>query len=331
MRRLILLVCTLVAAGFSAAQETAPRLAMPVDPVEAIIQEFETHDFVAIVVGGYDEEHEVLHTLLNTPAFSSIVDVIVVEFGGSRHQDTIDTFTSGGSVPYAELEKVWQQTTQPHHVSDPPVYGAFFRAVREVNSELPEDDQLRVLGAEPPIDWDQIEDYQDLLPWLQRRFPFEAEVVEREVLDKGRKALLLSGGLHFANGTPLLNAIDDHGASILKIWTISDQDLTALQPDIESWPRPSLARVQDTTLGAADIVESYMAINFPPGPFEEQFDAVLYLGPESSLTESEIAPELCSDQEYLAMRLPRLQIAADGGAPFLDQFTEYCNSVLDSR
>jgi hypothetical protein len=58
---------------------------------------------------------------------------------------------------------------------------------------------------------------------------------------------------------------------------------------------------------------------------------VLYLGPESSLTEAKIAPELCSDEEYLAMRLPRLQIAAEAGAPFLEEFTDYCNSVGDRQ
>ncbi len=108
------------------------------------------------------------------------------------------------------------------------------------------------------------------------------------------------------------------------------EKLSSLQPGVVSWPRPSLARVAGTILGAADIVESYEAFNFPPGAFEEQYDAVIYLGPEPGLTETQISPELCVDNGYLEMRLRRLRIAADGGAPFLDQFVEYCGSFLEA-
>jgi hypothetical protein len=123
------------------------------------------------------------------------------------------------------------------------------------------------------------------------------------VLEKGRKALLLSGGLHFANGTLLVRSIKSHGASLFKIWT-AYEDLAELQPGLRSWPIPSLAIVSGTVLGAPDIRDSvYDSLLFPPGPFEEQYDAVLYLGPPSSLTQAKIAPELCSDEEYLGMRL----------------------------
>jgi hypothetical protein len=331
MSREFPLVCALAAAGLSSAQESALPPAVPVEPIGAIIEELEGHDLVAIAVVGYEEEHQLLTALLNAPEFPLLVDDIVVEFGASRYQETLDTFISGGSVPYADLKKTWQQTTQPHHAADLPIYEAFFRAVREVNSSLPPENRLRVVAAEPPIDWEVIETYEDLLPWLQQRFPYEAEVVEREVLKKGRKALLISGGLHYANGTPLLNAIDAHGRSIYRIWTISNGVLKALQPNGASWATPSLARVTGTNLGAADIVGAYLAYTFPAGPFEQQYDAVLYLGPEERLTEAEIAPELCFDQEYLDMRLPRLRIAAEGGAPFLNEFEEYCDSVENRR
>jgi hypothetical protein len=254
-----------------------------------------------------------------------------VEFGASRYQSALDEFINGGSVPYSELRKIWQQTTQPHDASDPPVFEAFFRTVREINVTLPVQDRLRVLAAEPPIDWDVIANYDDLLPWLQRRFPFEAELVEREVLDKNRKALLLSGGLHFAEGTPLLNTIEAHGASIYKIWMLSDAVMKTLQPNVTSWPIPSFARVAGTQLGVGDIVGAYGYRQFPTGPFEREYDAVVYLGPAESMTQAKIAPELCSDQEYLAMRLPRLRMAAAAGAPFLAEFEEYCKSAENRR
>jgi hypothetical protein len=194
----------------------------------------------------------------------------------------------------------------------------------------PRDAQLRVVLAEPPIDWSAIETFADLLPWLQRRFPYEAEVVEREVLTKDRKALLLSGAGHYLNETPLLNAIQAHGKSLFKIWSTNREDLADLQPNVRAWPRPSFALIRGTALGAADIASFYTVGIAPPGPLEEQFDAVLYLGPPSALTEAEIAPELCSDQEYLDMRLRRLKMAAENGAPgWLEHFSDYCAAVTE--
>lgn len=47
---------------------------------------------------------------------------------------------------------------------------------------------------------------------------------------------------------------------------------------------------------------------------EEQFDAVLYLGPVSSITMSEVSAALCADAEYTKMRLARLALLAGGPA-----------------
>jgi hypothetical protein len=48
---------------------------------------------------------------------------------------------------------------------------------------------------------------------------------------------------------------------------------------------------------------------------EEQFDAILYIGPKSSITYSSLSPELCSDQTYLAMRAARRQLFAGLAGP----------------
>jgi hypothetical protein len=324
----LLLCCALVTTRASPAQDSAPPPAVPRDAIASILATFATHDFVALGVHGYEEEYELWLTLLHTPEFQGSVDDIVVEFGSARYQEVMDRFTRGAEVPYDELKNVWQQTTQPHHVADAPIYENFFRAVREINATLPNDDQLRVVLAEPPIDWALIEDFEDLLPWLQRRFPYEAEVVEREVLTRGRKALLISGTGHYLNGTPLLNAIRAHGKEAFKIWTTTDVDIADLQPSTRSWTTPSLALVAGTVLGSADIHGFYGAGTAPPGPLEEQFDAVLYLGPPSNLTKAQIASELCFDRAYLDMRLPRLELAAANGASaWLDDFRSFCEQA----
>ena len=60
---------------------------------------------------------------------------------------------------------------------------------------------------------------------------------------------------------------------------------------------------------------------------EEQFDAVLYLGPPSSIVMSTWTPALCADQAYMKMRLERIALA---GLPpsEADALKKHCASVL---
>jgi hypothetical protein len=56
-----------------------------------------------------------------------------------------------------------------------------------------------------------------------------------------------------------------------------------------------------------------------PLRMEEQFDAVLYVGPKSSITYSGLSPELCRDQAYVKMRTARLELfsgSPQGSATF---------------
>jgi len=82
--------------------------------------------------------------------------------------------------------------------------------------------------------------------------------------------------------------------------------------------------LRDTTIGSAIV---------NPGPqrrpvrVDEQFDAILYLGPPSSMTASRLEPALCSDRAYIEMRLFRLNlISPPPGAKFrpADQLKDYC-------
>jgi hypothetical protein len=120
---------------------------------------------------------------------------IVVEFGNSRYQDLVDRFTRGEEVPPELLRHVWQDTTQVEYTWDLPIYEEFFQAVRDVNSSLPGSRKLRVLLGDPPIEWEKIHSLDDLKPWLNRD-SFAAEVVRREVLARGRRALIIYGDQH---------------------------------------------------------------------------------------------------------------------------------------
>jgi hypothetical protein len=43
---------------------------------------------------------------------------------------------------------------------------------------------------------------------------------------------------------------------------------------------------------------------------QDQFDAILYMGPAKSITYSKLPASLCADAQYMQMRQTRTQIAA---------------------
>jgi hypothetical protein len=60
--------------------------------------------------------------LIRDPRFAVTVNDIVVEFGKALYQDTMDRFINGEEIPYGELRKTWENTTQAHDVWDAPIY-----------------------------------------------------------------------------------------------------------------------------------------------------------------------------------------------------------------
>lgn len=329
---LIVLALILAIGPFGAAQPQPSRPAIPIEPISTIVEQFKSHTVVALG----DNEASVQGSefrikLVRDPRFAAVVNDIVVEFGNSRYQDLIDRFTRGEEVPSESLRHVWQDTTQVEYNWDLPIYEQFFQAVRDVNSSLQGSRKLRVLLGDPPIEWEKIHSLDDLKPWLNRD-SFAAEVVRREVLAKGRHALIIYGDQHLVRPamTPVPNIVggivaqlERSGTSIFTVHTETRQDLSALQPDVASWPKPSLAILRDTTLGAAMIDSRH------PSRLADQFDAVLYLGSPGEMTVSKLSRALCSDHTYLEMRIARLAlIPPPPNAPMapIQMLKEYCQN-----
>jgi hypothetical protein len=79
-------------------------------------------------------------SMVDNPAFRNKVRSIVVEFGSTTEQLTLDRYIRGENVSKAQLEQVWKTTTQASNgVWDSPNYMEFFAAVREINSKLQAD------------------------------------------------------------------------------------------------------------------------------------------------------------------------------------------------
>jgi hypothetical protein len=334
----VLLLASWPMAGGGARQVVKP--AVPVDPVDGILDAFKTHEVVMLPGGhGGKRGHDLLLRILRDTRTPGLVTDVVVEFGTSRYQDVIDRFIRGDAIPDATLRHVWQDTTIPGVTNDGPYVEEFYRAVRAMNADLPKEKRYRVLGGDPPIDWDNIVTAADLRKWTVRRDTFAADLIHRDVVERGRRALVVYGPAHFPRKEVLTNynmsdwqaqtmtsLLEDAGIRPFVILSDSGRSAVDLQPDIASWPVISLALVGGTVLGAADFtvfngdsdrfvirgVDDFVKIpkeQYKPMRMEDLADAILWNGVNKPPTPILLSNATCADPAYLTMRLARIKLA----------------------
>lgn len=344
-----LLPAVLAVATWPAVAIAAP--AAPLDPVEAIVDAFDDYQIVALGEGNHGNlpGHAFRLQLLRDPRFLAQVQDIVVEFGNSRYQDVIDRYVAGEDVPADELRRVWRDTAQANPVWDVPIYEEFFRAVRDVNAGLPAEKRLRVVLGDVPFDWSAVRTVADYNRQPQRNDLASSAIIRREVIAKGRKALVVFGDMHFlreqlpfdGTGTrpqarSIVAILEAENVRVFSIYTNSFVDPATLQPDVATWQPPRIALLQGTPLGGAPFV-TFQPVSVivdgqrvPVDPalsptMEEQFDALLYLGPPSAMRSSLPAPALCQDQAYLDTRFFRMTLVGMGAQ--VEQAKQYCRMV----
>jgi hypothetical protein len=225
----------------------------------------------------------------------------------------MDRFVRGGNVSDEALRHVWQDTTQISGVWDRPIYEDFFRAVRAVNGSLSRERQLRVLLGDLPVDWDAArrtpptpgerrllgQPVQNSIEGSMNRDRHAADIVQRQVLARQRRALVIFGDMHLIRRPGSIVGLLERNAesrvfNIQNATRNSFDSLRELQSDLSSWPVPSLALVSETVLRLKEF---------------SSFDAVLYLGPPSAMTVSQLPQSLCSDAKYVSMRRERMAVS----------------------
>jgi uncharacterized iron-regulated protein len=190
--------------------------------------------------------------LVRHPDFPKKVRNIIVEFANSRYQATLDRYIAGGDVPLAELQPVWQDTTQVG-VWDSPLYAQFFAAVREVNLQLSAAQRLRVLAGDPPIDWTEIRDRHTYERVMVRRDEHPAFILRSQVLARGQKALLIYGSGHLYRTGGITKAVHDtHPGKIFVVGVMGGNNPVYEQFDkaLSSSERPVLVSLRGTPFGS---------------------------------------------------------------------------------
>jgi len=250
------------------------------------------------------------------------VNDIEVECGNSLYQPVLDRYIAGEDVPFTEVRKVWRDTTQSM-CGQSGFFEQLFPLVRAINQKLPTTKRLRVLAGDPPIDWDKVKTFEEAMKSVDREASI-ASVMEKEVLSKHRKALMLFGTFH------LMHGIDDSAVSAyekdypnltfvisdLRVYD-TDRPIASISP-FALWPNPSIALTKGTWLGAlllSDVFQSGIMIDpdckmqivlFPPRlqkqaqkPMEHYIDAFLYLGPQEFRLSEPIPADIALDADYM--------------------------------
>ena len=290
------------------------RPSTPADPrpqfaIAAIVDAFDKHPLVGLGESHRNQQvHDFIVALVRDPGFLHKVDDIVVEFGSARYQDVMDRYVAGEPVSSDDLRRVWRDTVNIL-VWDAPVYQRFFETVRAVNRTRPPGSRLRVLLADPPLDWTAIQSREEWERVAATRDEHAAEIVEREVLGKKHRALLIFGSGHLTRDTAAYGTSPDrqhplnvaeilagrHPGTILLIWSHTPGWMTSrLDSRLASWSKPSFALLNGTWLGASSVGPRGQSPTL-----EQLADAFLYLGPTKQQTDSEPSPTIYRDPDYM--------------------------------
>ncbi len=281
----------------------------------AILQAFQTHDIVLFgEMHGNQQEYAWLCQLVNNPAFDDRVDDIVVEFGNARYQDIVDRYLAGDNVSVDQVRPAWRNMI----ASVPPVspvYGDFYEAIRQANLAHHEHHPLRLVMGSPPGNWDKIRTVRDLAPFEAEREQWYAQVVKTRVLAKHHRALLIMGAGHFLRGfsQSLSDELLMHqhrpvppvdpsqlgpgyiertlraaGANpwLVVFGTNAIDDRGHTDARFHAWHDPTIVSLPGSWAGSLPAQPILSAGHAPATPLTlaDQADALLYLGPCSTLT-----------------------------------------------
>ncbi len=298
--------------------------------IPAILKTFETFEIVAMesAHGGKDVDDFIL-SLIRDPRFPASVNDIVVECGNVRYQPILDRYIAGENVPFTEVQHVWRDTTVQQMCGASGFYEQLYPLVRSLNQRLPSTRRLRIVAADPPIDWSTVRSYQDLTPFFDRDGSI-ASVMEREVLSKHRKALMLFGIFHLVHGGgpgegDAVTRYERHYPG--RTFVISDFGYYGTGDEVIGdmsapggiWP--SLLRTKNSKLALLGL-DSFLpspiwtdqacnvteAFGGKSKTVVDQIDAFLYIGPQRSLLSEPVPADIALDRVYRAEWLRRMKL-----------------------
>ncbi|MBV9232606.1 MAG: hypothetical protein JO030_01075 [Candidatus Eremiobacteraeota bacterium] len=307
------------------------------DAVDMVRAAFDRHAVVALGRAegtGNETEFRLIARLLGDRRLRGRINDVVIECGNSRYQPLLDRYVFGGTVSRRQVQVVWRKTTQIFGCEADRTTQMLVDFVRRLNDKKKQP-RLRLLAADPPIEWAAIHSRAQFDSFLSRRDESAANVIETQVLRKQRRALVIIGGAHLTrrpsvgSGTTITMLLERKQPDATYVvydvedWSPFSKDIRAL---VASWKSPAIVPVAGTALGrqggetitAGDTMlkvgSKWLSVKneYPGNTLAQLFDAVLYLGPAQRLRTVELKEP--TDQPY-ARELQRIRSLAMGSAP----------------
>lgn len=278
--------------------DALPTSSAPV--IAEIAKQFDEHPLIMIgELHRWEQLHAFMREMIRNREFVCRADDIVVEFGNSRLQGLADTYASGGDATDAQLQSLWRETAVPLTWNSP-LYRQFYETVREINQKHICDHPIRIVLADPPLDWSKVKNAKDLAKWADRDASY-ADIVEREVLAKNHHAFLLAGQYHVVKQLP---EGDDDGPRAAELIEKKHPGalfcIVAVPPDgaeaLHMGPPPSFKVIRGSELQQADftmIAKQNPHTKWPP--MVDVVDGLLFVGEQSFLYPS---PTIYLDPAY---------------------------------
>jgi hypothetical protein len=279
-RPILLLILMLQAAAVSAAP--APPANTPA--VAGVLAAFDHADIVTLGERPWSKlDSDFRCALVSDPSFPDKVDDIVVSFGNSRHQDLLDAYLLDlKPVPRDTLSKVWEDCGIPG-AWDSPVYSYFIDCVRRANQKRVRDQRVRVLAGDPPYDWSTIRSMEDIKAYGPPG-TFVLDLVEREVVAKKRKALMIYPARNFFRRDRGLGPKENLTLSLeaqhpqLRVYVVgtAPEHSTAIDSLTSLSGFPVLLRLEKSRMGQWPATRVF---DFGEGLLQGMADALIYYGP----------------------------------------------------
>jgi len=291
----------------------------PKNAAAVVLEAFETHDIVMLgEIHWNKQEYAWLRSLVANPEFADRVDDVVMEFGNSLYQKSVDRYIAGEPVSIEKVQRAWRNTLG---LGDPPpIYGDLYKAVRETNMRRHGKHQMRVLCGDPYINWNKVKTKEDVGPYLGHRDQWYAQVVKDEVLAKHHRAFLIAGSAHFLRDQgagygegyvePELRRVGAKTFLILA-GTNAVKGYDDLDHRFDSWPAPSIALLNGNWAGelpALPVISGGTEGSDSTLKLKDAADALLYLGPRDSLIHVETVREEVDGTAYGKELLRRMRI-----------------------
>ena len=300
----------------------------PENATVAVLNAFETHDIVMLgEIHSNKQEYEWLDSLVANPEFADRVDDIVMEFGNSLYQESVDRYIAGESVPIQNVQRAWHDVIGLG--PPPPIYGELYKAIRETNLRRHGKHQIRVLCADPYIDWHNVKTQDDLGPFLGHRDQWYAQVVKDEVLAKHHRAFLIAGSNHFLRemGKGYIEPeLRRAGAKtfVILAGTNAVKSYDDLDHRFDSWPAPSISLLNGNWVGellAIPVISGGTQGSDSHLKLKDAADALLYLGPRDSLIAVDAPRTEVDGTAYGKELLRRMKIF--GFQPFIPEMLSH--------